>query len=317
VLTSVLSTLDRLDLRADGGHYRSEAMSLATDQLGSLSQTFFDAITGVGASRFSLRLIYDGKELHPADFLAARTGDGLVEHVTVRERVLLQYLRSGATVVFNHINEHVPEAQALQDRIEESTGSRCWIQCYVTRSRSSALQMHSDEHAFVVVQLFGKKEWRHAPTSSDMPERVVYEPGTVSFYPKRSVHDVHGLGELSMHLTMAFGGDIDGEIGEQRRRRGTGLPYSLEPQLVTEQTPARLALRHLAYTTDSERGLMVSTGASTVSISERFEDVLRHMAAAHSSTPAEVSVATGMDMRDIVRLWRFGFEQGLFLTPVI
>ena len=294
-----------------------------------IANVFFDALANAGTSRFSIRLVNDGKDVHPAEFLTARTGDGLIDHVTVNDRVLHHYLQQGATVVFDHVNDHIPYAQAIQaiqDHIEAITGARCWVQCYITQASSSAFSLHRDDHTFIIVQLFGRKEWRHASETVEAPDSSVYEPGTVTFYPKGTPHDVHGIGELSMHLTIAFEGHQGKRINEVSdnlllpsdvRRRGSGLPYSLSANLITSETAARLSISHIPDVDGDLDVLQVWTGTSKLAVPTRYSEVLQYLARSSSTTPAEVSARFELELDDVMRFWSFGFEQGLLLTPVM
>lgn len=127
IKNDIFRTLDALSLTHQGGHYSVIQEGISDASTRKLAEIFFKALGGVGTSRFSIRLIHNGKDLHPAEFLSARTGDGLIDHVTVKDRVLHQYLKNGATVVFDHVNNHIPFAQTIQDHVEAITGARCWV----------------------------------------------------------------------------------------------------------------------------------------------------------------------------------------------
>lgn len=320
----LLEVLDQLDLVHDGGSYVSRRNILSEESTARLAGIFFNALGQVGTSRFSIRVIHAGKDLHPAQFLTSRTGDGLIDHVTVKDRVLHHYLQQGATVVFDHVNDHVPAAQAIQERVEALTGSKCWVQCYITQASSSAFDMHRDDHAFVIVQLVGRKEWRHAAETVGAPESAVYTPGSVSFYPKATPHDVHGLGEMSMHLTIAFegfGGKPFQELADDAartqlvRRRGSGLPFSINTRLIDAATPARLAVSHVPRCSEGSAELRVWSGAGQLAVPARFEDVLHLLAKRPATTPAQASEACGIDETEMLQFWAFGFENGLLHNP--
>jgi hypothetical protein len=321
----ILGALDRLSLTHREGRYSAVEGKISERDTRKIAQIFFGALGGVGASRFSIRLVHNGKDLHPAEFLSARIGDGLIDHVKVKDRVLHHYLNIGATVVFDHVNDHIPFAQLIQEHVEAISGARCWVQCYITRAASSAFNLHRDDHAFAIVQIFGSKEWRHSAETTEAPESALYSPGTVAFYPKGTPHDVHGIGVLSMHLTIAFegyGGRRFDELPLEEsdlvdlRRRGTGLPYSLNSELITESTPARLALRHLCEISSEANVVQVWTGTSKVAIPTRYAPALRHLALTPSTTVSELSAVLNLTIDDVLKFYRFAFEQGLILSPV-
>lgn len=329
-MTALFNALDNLSLTPVGGLYSTIKASISESEARELAEIFFKALGGVGTSRFSIRLIHNEKDIHPSLFLSARIGNGLIDHVRVKDRVLQKYLNDGATVVFDHINDHIPIAQQIQDHVEALTGAHCWIQCYITQASSSAFNMHQDDHAFAIVQLHGRKEWRHAPEAVRAPASTIYSPGSVAFYPKGMRHDVYGLGELTMHLTIAFEGDASefevpsdtditaSTVGDIRdyRRRGTGLPYSLNPELITASTPARLALRYLPKFSGNSKVIKVWTGTSKLALAMRYAEPLRHLALSPSTTASELSAAFDFSVGDAVSFYRFGFVEGLLLSPV-
>jgi hypothetical protein len=325
IKNDIFRARDALSLNHQGGRYSVIQEGISDTSIRRLAEIFFKALGGVGTSRFSIRLIHNGKDLHPAEFLSVRTGDGLIDHVTVKDRVLDQHLKKGATVVFDHVNDHVPFAQIIQDHVEAITGARCWVQCYITQGSFSAFNLHRDDHAFAIIQLFGRKEWRHVSEMMEIPASTIYSPGMVAFYPKATPHDVHALGELSMHLTIAFEG-YDGyrfdKLPEGKsniadiRRRGTGLPYSLHPELLAESTPARLALRHISEWSGDSNAIHVWTGTSKLAVPRRYAAVLRHLALTPSTTAAELRSTFNISTNEALEFYRFGFRQGLLLSPV-
>ncbi|QHN20095.1 hypothetical protein GII30_21360 [Gordonia amarae] len=64
-----------------------------------------------------------------------------------------------------------------------------------------------DDHNFVALQLHGPKNWAYGPISSDPQSptnELILNPGDYLVAPANTPHAVSGVGELSLHLTIAF-----------------------------------------------------------------------------------------------------------------
>ena len=138
------------------------------------------------------------------------------------------------------------------------------------------------------------------------------------------MHDVSGVGELSVHLTIAFEGyrghpyeELDAEsLGpDQLRRVGTGLPYSLDSAIIDCHTPARLALRHEhLWSISTDNKFEIYTGYSKIRVDARFKPLVQKLLLSPSTTPAEAAEAGIVSMEDALSFYRFGFESGLLFT---
>lgn len=171
---------------------------------------------------------------------------------------------------------------------------------------------------------FGRKEWRHASETAEAPEATVYKPGSVTFYPKGNPHDVHGLGEISVHRTVAFKGfagqrfqELPDEAAEAQlvRRRGSGLPFSINTDLIDHETPARLAVSHVPHSAEGSDALHVWSGVGRLAVPAKFEDVLHPLAMQPATTPAQASERSGIDVAEMLKFWALGFENGLLHNP--
>ncbi|WP_162872906.1 hypothetical protein [Austwickia chelonae] len=194
----------------------------------------------------------------------------------------------------------------------------------MTQAPTSAFNLHSDDHSFLIAQLYGHKRWVHDPDLDETPREIVYSPGDVAFYPRGTLHDVTGLGELSVHLMIAFEGyrgtpheehPADFLGADQLRHIGTGLPYSLNPEAVQEDTAARLALRHTrSWNIRNDGKFDIHTGSSTIRLDKLFRPPLEAMAKTSSMTPFEVSSLGILPLPDALAFFRLGFVHGLLLT---
>ncbi|MEL6242983.1 MAG: cupin domain-containing protein [Pseudomonadota bacterium] len=320
--------INELSLEITGGTYQFRSAVIPQDACAALTSRLCDRILHVGASRFSLRLLRDKKDLHPASFLNCRTGDGLIDHVSVKDGVVSSVLNGGGTLVFDHSQEHFPELQIIQENLEALLGCRCWIQCYLTKSQDTAFGMHGDDHPFVIVQLAGTKRWLHGDasdpdTTADRAE-MLYQPGDIAFYPRGERHNVHGTGELSVHLTVAFdgfGGVLFDELPHAAKlaaltpRLGTSLPYSVIAQSVRPESTVRLAYSCLPPLSDRGDGIVVlETEHSEIRIPEDFKDALNWIKTRRKTSSADIAARFDIDIERCVKFVDFGLQNHLFLT---
>lgn len=327
-LDTLNKEIELLDLTIDGGVYQSRQSVIPKASCRELTHRLLDRILHVGASRFSLRLLQNKKDLHPAAFLNCRTGDGLIDHVSVKDGVVSSVLNGGGTLVFDHSQEHFPEMQIIQEHLEALLGCKCWIQCYVTKSEDTAFGMHGDDHPFIIVQLNGTKRWLHGDpfnphTTTDRAE-VVYEPGDIAFYPRGELHNVHGTGELSVHLTVAFDG-FDGTIFDNLShakqldnlipRLGTSLPYSILPESIQADTTFRLAYSCLPPLSDQEDGsVVIQSRHSEVRIPSDFVSVLHWIKTRRKTSCADISKQFGIELHRVIKFASFGMANHLLFT---
>ena len=245
---------------------------------------FCSSLSRANADTGHIRLIFEGKDCHPASFYDARIGDGLIFHSRLNDGVLNRCLAQGETAVIDHVNDYSPVAQLLQEAVEARVGGVCWIQCYMTRSTHSAFDMHAGDHPVVICQIAGRKHWRHSGNMEGHPESITYEPGDIAFYPRGYEHDVSGVGDLTMHLTIAFDHD---ENEMNILRRGNGLPYSLSIP-VSSDTAARLALRHPNWV-EVDGKLSVDLGEKRLKLSPALGSVLDYLIHYPNSKPNYVA----------------------------
>lgn len=327
-LDTLNERINGLSLEIEGGKYQYLSAVIPQDACAALTSRLCARILHVGASRFSLRLLRDKKDLHPATFLDCRTGDGLIDHVSVKDGVVSSVLNQGGTLVFDHSQEHFPELQIIQENLEAQLGCRCWIQCYVTKSQDTAFGMHGDDHPFVIVQLAGTKRWLHGDplkpdTTTDRAE-MLYQPGDVAFYPRGEQHNVHGTGELSVHLTVAFDGfagllfnDLPhtAKLTALTQRLGTSLPYSIVAHSVKPDTAVRLAYSCLPPLSDRGDGFVVlETEYSKIRIPEEFEDALNWIKTRRKTSSIDIAARFDIDVKRCVKFLDFGLQNHLFLT---
>lgn len=96
--------------------------------------------------------------------------------------------------------------------------ARASVNAYLSRAGSAGVA-HYDGHEVIMVQLHGRKRWRHAPSGVDAPESgreldsngdmpadcqvVILEPGDALFLPRGTLHLCDTLAD-SLHVTFAL-----------------------------------------------------------------------------------------------------------------
>lgn len=130
---------------------------------------------------------------------------------------LYGHLRDGATLVIDAIDEAIPVLRDLRDSLKSVFKCHVQINAYCTFGASRGFGLHWDDHDVFIIQLEGRKEWnfygmtRESPLFRDIEEAVVpsekkeqriLERGDVIYIPRGYWHDVVGVNEPSLHLTI-------------------------------------------------------------------------------------------------------------------
>ncbi len=314
-LQPVLNALDRLPLSLDkGATYTRVTLEADPSPLASL---VFSRLSNIGTSRMNIRLIANGKDFHPSLFIQSRMGDGLIEHSLLDNDWVAQCLNEGGTLVFDHINDHVTELRGIQEHIEAHHGVKCWIQCYLTKARQTAFNMHTDDHPFVILQLFGSKHWIH-----DEHHSVHYHAGDLAFYPKGKPHDVHGKGEISMHLTIAFEGfngltyetlSHEQKLAVLKPRVGNALPFAMDPKQPLADTTFRSYYNFLPPFITEGDFVHLTTPKRTIKLKLCYLDIMRSLQRHRASTLLELAQGLDIEPNRVRAFVQFGLANGLII----
>lgn len=290
-------------------------LPLNQETLNELTQHLISITFLSGVGKDHVRLIKDGNDLHPASFYDSRIGSGLIEHTHLKDQIVSHVLSNNGTLVVDHVNDLSPVAQLIKEYVEAKTDGYCWIQCYVTKSTTSAFSMHSDDHPFLILQLTGMKNWSHATETKGLSRSIMYKPGTIAFYPRGYKHNVSGIGEYSVHLTIAFDSRAEFETSTVNNlRRGTGLPYSLGIPVSTN-TRSRLAMRWREWKV-SEGKVHIRIGERRIRFNSDFEGILALMFERTWTTPSQVAAELGIDINRVLAFWQQGYQSGLLFNAL-
>lgn len=283
-------------------------------ETGDLASRTLACISEDASSDRRIRLVRNGQDLHPAQFYNSRIGDGLIQHTRLKHQVVNHILKDGGTVVVDHAHEVCNELRILKELIESHLGVTCWIQIYVTQSSESVFGMHSDDHPFIVFQLLGRKRWETQNKKASLSSRL-FSPGSIAYFPRGYLHNVSGIGELSVHLTLAFDTPLRLGTNASITRHGNGLPYSLGVSVLPE-TRARLSLSHKSWTVDGD-SLRIELDHAKIRVPLRFERILTLLITTPSVSASEASSFSQIPLEEVLNFWQKGFEAGLLFTPLI
>src|SRR5436190_2055873 len=131
---------------------------------------------------------------------------------------LLAELRSGATLVWDAIDQGHPPIRTAKQVFERALHAFAFINMYASWGTLAGVGDHWDDHEVFVLQLTGSKNWRvHPPTRKwPMPDDLGTEPparyahdltlkaGSVLYLPRGWWHQVTPLNEPSLHLTIGI-----------------------------------------------------------------------------------------------------------------
>jgi hypothetical protein len=168
---------------------------------------------------------------HPAAprFRLMKAGDPLPEatyHRTVQtlrgplrlldSARLLAQLRSGATLVWDAIDQVHPPIRAAKQELERALQAFVFVNMYASWGTLRGVGDHWDDHDVFVLQLTGRKNWEVHPATRKwpLPDDFIEEPptnytyeftlkaGSVLYLPRGWWHRVTPVNEPSLHLTI-------------------------------------------------------------------------------------------------------------------
>ena len=320
--------------RVDGAAFLAQATSSVTDHL-----------LGPSAMCTNIRVLHGDLETPREDWSATRVGDGQVFHSELLGREIDRSLRDGRLLAIDSIDEFSPLLMRLRERLEYALDALTWINVYLTAAEAPNFEPHVDTHDTIIVQLLGRKRWEIAvcpePDGSvkfDGARTVDLAPGDVLFMPGRTTHRVSALGELTVHLTIAF--DVDaglsywtgvgdrllgrshGRLTEaqraeakariRERRRGTSLPFSV--------TGRREDCGYVRWASRLPPRLREADGSIEVAAMDRlerfdgaWEPALRALATGRELTFGELCEAAGRPDDELLAFVADGVEAGVLL----
>jgi hypothetical protein len=195
--------------------------------------TVFDCLARPSALSTNMRLLHGGQEVPRELWSTSRISHGQVIHTELIAPFIDEAVVAGDLIVIDSVDECDPLMMSLREAVEYGLSARAWINVYLTATSTSSFGPHSDDMDTIIFQLLGRKCWTVAPSPGAghdgfpaAASTLELSPGSALAVPAGTFHDVKGLGELALHLTIGF----DHEAGIGRRLRALD-------QLRGEQAP--------------------------------------------------------------------------------
>lgn len=318
---------DRVRIDGPAGAYRMPDHS--REAINHLEHRIWRDLTRPGPLWSNIRLVHDGRDLHPSRFMTARIGDGLIVHSFIDTDRVSEYLTDGATLIYNHLHESSDLVQRIQEVLEYQLHARVWVQAYLTRTAESAFGLHVDDHNFLVLQIAGKKAWdiKFATISNSQPEQprsLTLTAGDFIAVPANTPHKVRGHGVLSLHLTIAFDWldqDVAGssipiaelEAHRATARLGSTLPLTLAPDYSATRLPFKFRDRVRPSLAEAENGTVITCYSGSFMTDPRFDPITAELARGRELTTVEMGQITPqLDDNDLDKFLRFGIENRIF-----
>jgi hypothetical protein len=296
----------------------------AEDRRALISEMWGDMLR-TGPMWSNIRVFHEGRDLHPTRFMEGRISDGLIVHSTVNTHAVIRCLETGGTLITNHLHETSAAVQRIQEILEYRLGARVWIQSYLTKAGQTAFGLHGDDHNFVALQLLGSKSWQ---VESDGPEptRRVFQAGDGAFLRAGTEHAVSGIGELSLHLTIAFDwlestpGQPGSTLSEDERRAhektyrlGSGLPVALDPATLEPDMGLRSSGRSRPAVRVEDDHLSFSCIAGKFRFDSRLAPVLEAVRDGDETSVRELTKVSGLDEELVEQFVRFAVSKRILL----
>jgi ribosomal protein L16 Arg81 hydroxylase len=133
---------------------------------------------------------------------------------------LYELLRSGATLVLDAVDAWSSDLSNLCESLSRCFKTQVRANCYATWREVPAFGVHFDAHDVIVLQIAGRKLWkiypvtRQHPTFRDMSASQekptvpiwegVLEAGDLLYIPRGQWHEVIGLNEPTLHLSIGL-----------------------------------------------------------------------------------------------------------------
>lgn len=218
----------------------------------------------------TLRLVKEGKGVPLEDFSRKVTLCGK-ETVQIRPVEFAKQLRDGASIVFDHVQEHHDPVARLAESFQFVLHETVNVNSYAGFRTSNGFDLHWDGHDVFILQVSGRKKWivygtdqKHplkgggkpgAPPPTPPVWEGILEDGDLLYFPCGWWHIAFPLDGPSLHLTVGVrqrtGVDLMDYVGKQLERSElvrTPLPRFASPA-EREEWAARLRDEILAQLT--------------------------------------------------------------------
>ena len=190
--------------------------------------------------------------------------------------MLQELAGKGVSMIINGIDQVVPRIAATAAMLQRHLEIEVGVNAYVTFRKASAFRAHWDGHNVLLLQLYGRKNWKffgrhevlpvtgHELDNSDHlgePEcEAMLQPGDILYLPRGEIHSGSVIDEHSLHLTVQIGPAQGIDFARWLAERATGtealrrdiLTLPRSPPLDEQLAELRAALHSLVDSADLE-----------------------------------------------------------------
>jgi len=180
--------------------------------------------TSIWSSK-SLLLVLDHQPVDPKEYCVPEIGRDKTQLLMPDPAKVKAWLRRGASMVCNDIDQLTPELRAVASALETSLNAKVQANLYCSWKAHPAFRTHFDTHEVFAVHVAGRKTWKLYGRSIDDPiahpyfkslpqeyhnthrgpltQEVTLEPGDLLYLPRGWYHDALATSEATVHI--AFG----------------------------------------------------------------------------------------------------------------
>lgn len=173
----------------------------------------------------SLNLVLQGRKLQPPEYCSLVPGrdGGQVWRPDMPK--LKQWVRRGATIVANDIDNLTPALRAVSAAFESALEAKVQMNLYCSWQAHQGFGSHFDTHEVFALHVAGRKTWRlyeaskieapinhpafksmgdewHEKNKGALTQEITMEPGDVLYIPRGWYHDALASSEGTIHVAV-------------------------------------------------------------------------------------------------------------------
>ncbi|MFV2091964.1 MAG: JmjC domain-containing protein [Hyphomicrobiales bacterium] len=172
----------------------------------------------------TVRIVLDGNHVPAEQYCAATLGPGGQNQQRPDPDKVQGWIRRGASMVLNDIDELAPGIKAVASELERVTGGHNQANLYFSMRQRKAFGPHFDHHDVFALHCAGEKVWRifkgredapinhpmfnwsneaFAKAAGEIVEEITMRPGDMLYLPRGVYHDALASENGAVHI--AFG----------------------------------------------------------------------------------------------------------------
>ncbi|MEO1016243.1 MAG: cupin domain-containing protein [Pseudomonadota bacterium] len=182
----------------------------------------------------SMMLVLDKSTISPSDYAKPEPGRDGGQVLRPSPEKVKAFLKRGATLILNDIDQLTPEISAFSGAVEAAFGCKVQGNLYMSSKRKQGFEAHFDTHDVMAVQVEGEKTWfvfegradspiahpmfrsysqaHHEQAKGDLWKEVRLKPGDLLYLPRGQYHyalaDDGGTMHIAFGLTYPIGIDV-------------------------------------------------------------------------------------------------------------